>query len=147
MMKGAFLAIAAAILLIGGSVIAVNAQGKRLWTAPKAGIWRVSANDEENTDWKGRLTLIRKADGKYRGHFYWVSADKTTSGREYFNGRFDRRTGKLRLNAYAVKNIKGELGIGFYIASVNRQGRNIRGKWNSNDTIPGEWSAVWLKAR
>lgn len=146
-MKSTFLAFTAALLILSGSVVAVNAQGKRLWTAPKAGIWRVAANDEENTDWRARLTLIRKAENRYRGHFYWVSADKTISGREYFNGTFDRRTGKLRLRAYAVKNIKGELGIGYYIASVNRQGTNIRGKWNSRDSIPGKWSAVWLRAR
>ena len=146
-MKSTFLAIAAAILILSGSAVTANAQGKRSWTAPKAGIWRVSANDEQNIDWKARLTLIRKVDGRYRGHFYWVSADKSVSGREYFNGRFDRRTGKLRLRAYAVKNIKGELGIGFYIASVIRQGRSIRGKWNGDDSIPGNWSAVWLKAR
>ncbi len=146
-MKRTFLAFAAALLILSGSVIVAKAQAKRLWTAPKSGIWKVAANDEENTGWNARLTLIGKVDGKYRGHFYWISADKTTSGREYFNGRFNRRTGKLRLRAYAVKNIKGELGIGFYLASVNQQGRNIRGKWNGNDTIPGEWSAVWLKAR
>lgn len=146
-MKGIVLAFAAAVLIVCGLAIGVNAQAKKFWAAPKTGVWKVAANDEENTDWNGRLTLIRKVDGRYRGHFYWISADKTISGREYFNGRFDRRTGKLRLNAYAVKNIKGELGIGFYIASVNRHGRNIRGNWNSNDAIPGEWSAVWLKAR
>ena len=146
-MKNTFLAIAAAILILSGSVVTANAQGKRSSTAPKAGIWRVSANDEQNTDWKARLTLIRRADGRYRGHFYWVSADKSVSGREYFNGRFDRRTGRLRLRAYAVKNIKGELGIGVYFALVTRHGRNIRGKWNGGDSIPGKWSAVWLKAR
>ena len=146
-MKGVVLAFAAAMLIVCGSAIGANAQAKKFWAAPKTGVWKVSANDEENTDWNGRLTLIRKVDGRYRGYFYWISADKSISGREYFNGRFDRRTGKLRLNAYAVKNIKGELGIGFYIASVNRHGRNIRGNWNSNDAIPGEWSAVWLKAR
>lgn len=146
-MKSTFLAFAAAILILSGSAISANGQGKKLWAAPKSGIWRVTANDEENTDWKGSLTLTRKVDGRYRGHFYWVSADKTISGREYFTGRFDRRSGKLKLNAYAVKNIKGELGIGVYIASVKRQGRSIRGKWNSADSIPGDWSAVWLKVR
>ena len=147
-MKNTFLAFALAILILGGSAIAANAQGQRLWTAPKPGIWKVSAKDEENTVWKASLTLIRKGDGKYRGHFYWISADKTSSGREYFNGRFDRRTGKLRLNAYAVKNIKGELVVGDYVASVKRRGLSIfRGSWSGDDNIPGKWTAVWLKAR
>jgi len=136
------------IFLLAGSVTAVSAQAKRLWTSPKAGVWRVNAMDEEKEVWRGPMTLTGKSNGKYRGYFYWVSSDKTTSGREYFNGSFDRRSGKLRLIAYAVKNIKGELGTGNYVASVNNRGRNItRGKWSGGESIPGIWSAVWLKAR
>lgn len=146
-MKKNFLA-ATLLLVLAGSFTAVSAQAKRLWTSPKAGIWRVKATDEEKEVWRGRLTLARKSNGKYRGYFYWISSDKTTSGREYFNGSFDRKTGKLRLKAYAVKNIKGELGIGNYLASVNKRGRNIpNGKWSGDESIPGIWSAVWLKAR
>jgi len=136
------------LLVLAGSFTAVSAQAKRLWTSPKAGIWRVKATDEEKEVWRGQMTLARKSNGRYRGYFYWISSDKSTSGREYFNGSFDRRTGKLRLRAYAVKNIRGELGIGNYLASVNKLGRNIPyGKWSGGESIPGIWSAVWLKAR
>lgn len=148
MMKNCILAIAATILILGSSIVAVNAQSKKLWTYPKTGVWRVTAKDEENKIWNGRLTLNRKAGGKYRGYFYWIDAEKATSGREYFNGRFDRSTGKLRLRGYAVKNVKGELGTGNYRATVNRQGRNIyRGSWSGQNSIPGKWAAVWLRAK
>lgn len=149
-MKKLFLAFSASVIFFAGWVFVAQAQTKKLWVAPRAGVWRVSAKDDENTNWSGRITLAKRKSGgrtvKYRGYFYWLSQDKETSGREYFRGSFNRTTGKLRLKAYAVKSERGELGIGDYNASVNRKGRNIfRGTWAGTDNVPGKWSAVWLK--
>ena len=147
-MKRAILAISAILLIFLGLVLEGKAQAKKPWAAPRAGNWTVTARDEENTDWNGRLTLVRKGAGKYRGHFYWISGDRSVSGREYFNGSFDRITGKLKLTSYKVKNIKGELGTGDYFARVNNKGRNIvRGSWTGEDNVPGNWKAVWNKAK
>jgi len=151
-MKKLFPVIAALVFLFAISPLAAKSQSKRPWIAPKSGVWRVSAKDEENIRWSGSMHIAIRPnhDGTtgYRGYFYWISDDKETSGREYFRGSFNKSTGKLRLKAYAVKNIKGELGIGNYLASVNRKGKNIfRGSWSGAENVPGKWSAVWSKGK
>ena len=151
-MEKLIVVLSAAFIFFVGSTAATHAQAQRSWVAPKAGVWRVAAKDEADTVWSGRVTLAKRGVSrrivKYRGYFYWLSDNKETEGREYFKGSFDRLTGKLRLKAYAVRNVKGELGTGNYIASVNRKGKNIfRGMWDGENNIPGKWSAVWSKVR
>ena len=63
-MKRAILAISAIFLIFLGLVLEGNAQAKKPWAAPRAGNWTVTAKDEENTDWNGRLTLVRKGSRK-----------------------------------------------------------------------------------
>lgn len=151
-MKRLLFVFSVAVLFLGVSVFETTAQTKRFWVAPKAGLWRVAAKDENDTKWSGRITLSKRGSNKgvvkYLGYFYWQSEDKETSGREYFNGSFNRKSAKLFLKAYAVKNVKGELGVGDYVASVRKEGRNIfRGSWSGKDNIPGKWSAIWLKVK
>ena len=146
-MKRAFIATAIAATFFICSANAI-AQSKGSWTPPKVGIWLVTAKDVEGIHWSGRLHLAHRANGNgpvgYRGYFYWISRDKTTSGREYITGSFDRRTGKFRFRGYRVRNIRGELGTGNYRASV-RGGRAIHnGSWGGGNSIPGTWSAVWI---
>jgi len=117
----------------------------RPWIAPGAGVWTVTAKDEDGTKWSGRLHLVRTGPKDkmlgYRGYFYWLSGDRQTSGNEYFTGIFDRWSGKLRFKGYKVRNIRGELGTGDYEASV-RKGRTMRGDWAGDDAVPGKWSAT-----
>lgn len=121
-----------------------SAQKARLWTPPASGVWRVNAVDEQTIRWNGRLHLnrsgIRRNTVVFRGYFYWVSDDKTIAGNEYFTGRFDRTTGRLRLVGSRAKSIRGELGTAVYIAQV-RHGTRISGNWAGGDSIPGTWSA------
>lgn len=150
-MKKLLIASAALILFIGICPFSAAAQ-RKAWVAPKAGVWKVKATDEENTRWTATLRISKRGIGsrtiRYRGYFDWLSDDKEISGREYFTGTFTRSSGKLRLKAYAVKNVRGELGIGNYVASVNRKGRNInRGTWSGVDNVPGKWTAAWIKFR
>jgi hypothetical protein len=151
-MRKLVLVATSAVILSVATSATTHAQVRKLWVAPKAGVWKVAGKDEVNTVWTGSMTLTKRGAGKrivrYRGYFYWLSDNKDTEGREYFNGSCDRFTGKFRLRGYAVKNVKGELGTGIYIASVNQRGRNVRrGSWGGEDNIPGKWSAVWSKVR
>jgi len=144
MRKSAGLIVTVAAAFFAFCSISSAQKRPRPWIAPGTGVWMVTAKDEDGTDWSGRLHLSRAANkGKmlgYRGYFYWVSGDRKTSGNEYFTGIFDRWSGKLRLNGYKVRNIRGELGTGDYEASV-RKGRTIRGGWAGDNAIPGKWSA------
>lgn len=147
-MKKLFIALPILVLIFGLSP-AVVSQTKQAWAAPKAGVWKVSATDEENTKWTAEMRIVKRGIRnrlvRYRGYFSWLSEDGETSGREYFNGTFDRHSGKLVLKAYRAKSEKGELGIGNYRAFVNRKGRNIsRGVWYGPETVPGTWSAAWV---
>jgi hypothetical protein len=130
---------------------ALFAQTNRLWTEPKVGVWMVTAKDEEGIKWSGRLhlsrTSIKGAKVGYRGYFYWISGDRSTSGNEYFNGSFDRSSGKLRLHGYRTRNIRGELGTGNYRASGIAGKTLVRGSWGGQNSIPGTWSAVWKSSR
>lgn len=140
------------VLFVVVSPAAASAQLTRLHVAPRPGVWKVNATDVEKVKWSGTLNIakrgIRSGSVHYRGHFYWISADKATAGREYFSGSFDRKKGKLRLKAYAVKNIRGELGIGNYVVSVDRKGTKMfRGRWSGAESVPGSWTAIWVKFR
>lgn len=127
---------------------ATRSQAQRLWTPPASGVWSVKAVDEQTIKWTGRLHLtrsgVRKKTVLYRGYFYWASDDKQTAGNEYFTGRFDRTTGRLRLVGYRAKSTRGELGTAVYIAYV-RRGNKISGGWAGNDAIPGKWSARLIR--
>ncbi|HEV7699336.1 MAG TPA: hypothetical protein VGO43_03825 [Pyrinomonadaceae bacterium] len=131
--------------------LASFAQTSRPWTAPKTGVWTVTAKDEEGIKWSGRLHLSRQSTKGtkvgYRGYFYWIDAERSTSGNEYLNGSFDRSSGKLRLHGYKAKSIRGELGTGDYLASGLRGRRFIRGSWSGENAVPGTWSAVWKSSR
>ena len=150
-MKKLFFGFSVAVLFLAISPFTIRAQAARLWVAPRPGVWKVTAGDEANTKWSGQLRLSKvsgRGSVKYKGYFYWVSGDKVTSGREYFTGHFMRRTGKLRLAGFKVKNNRGELGTSNYVASVNQKGKNIHnGSWSGNGSVPGKWSAVWTRAR
>lgn len=106
-MKKRSTSVLALLFLTGICSVAVFSQSKQAWVAPKAGVWKVSATDEENTKWTAEMRVARRGvRGKlirYRGYFSWRSEDSETSGREFFNGSFDRFTGTLRLKAYRAK--------------------------------------------
>lgn len=147
-MKKLFIGLPALVLLIGTFSIEAVSQKKQIWVAPKSGVWKVSAVDEENTKWTAMMRINRRGVRnkliQYRGYFGWKSEDGEISGREFFNGTFDRFTGMMRLKAYRAKSDKGELGIGSYRAFVNRKGRRIsKGVWFGPETVPGIWSASW----
>ena len=151
-MKKLLIVLPVLVFLISLSPLTATSQTKQVWVAPKAGIWTVTGSDEENTKWTGTMRIakrdVRNKLVRYRGYFTWKSDDGETTGREYFNGTFDRTSGRMRLKAYRAKSEKGELGVGNYTAFVNRKGRNIsRGVWSGANTVPGTWSASWAKFR
>ena len=151
-MKNLFLTLFAVVLFIGFVPQISSAQNKSVWVAPKIGIWQLIGKDEENTEWTAQLRFTRKTTSKsitkYKGFFIWRSSNGEIVGREYFTGSFDKRTGKLRLKSYAVKNVSGSLAVGTYVGFVSRKGRRItRGSWDGNDVVKGTWSAEWLKFR
>lgn len=147
-MKKLFIGLPAIVFLIGIFSITAVSQKKQVWVAPKSGVWKVSAVDEENTNWTAVMRLNRRGVRnkliQYRGYFGWKSEDGETSGREFFNGTFDRHTGMMRLKAYRAKSEKGELGIGNYRAFLSLKGRRIsKGVWSGPETVPGTWFASW----
>jgi hypothetical protein len=129
------------------------AQNKSRWVSPKAGVWQLTGKDEENINWKGRIMFTKKTYSdksivRYRGYIVWSSPDDESSGREYFTGTFDRRTGKLVLKGTSLKIESGDLALGIYTGFVNGKGRRIsRGSWDGVDVVKGKWSANWLKSR
>ena len=149
-MKRAFVS-AVAILIAVTSAAEASSQKKDLFISPKAGVWTVTAVDEENTNWSGRLYLVRRAarrmNVRYSGQFYWRSADGAGIGREYFSGRFNRLTGKLVLRGHRITSIKGDLARGHYTASLSRGRRIFNGSWSGEESVPGKWSARWLRPR
>lgn len=139
------------ILLVFSFGSTAFGQKAKLWTAPKAGLWRVTGSDEQKTRWSARMHLTKTAAKgssiKYRGYFYWWSPDTETKGYEYFTGRFDRASGILSLKSSRVRSIKGELGIGSYSARARRGVTIHSGTWAGEDSIPGTWSAKWTGRR
>ena len=147
-MKKLFIVLPVVVLLISLSPLIATSQTKQAWVAPKAGIWTVTGSDEENIKWTATMRIAKRAVRnklvRYRGYFAWKSEDGETAGREYFNGTFDRWSGRFLLKAYRAKSEKGELGVGNYRAFVSRKGRNIgRGVWSGANTVPGTWTASW----
>ena len=147
-MKKLFIGLSALVVLIGIFSITAISQKKQVWVAPRPGIWKVSAVDEENTNWTAVMRIARRGVKnklvQYRGYFSWKSEDGETSGREFFNGTFDRHTGMMRLKAYRAKSEKGELGVGNYRAFLSGKGRRIgKGVWSGPETVPGTWFASW----
>lgn len=140
------------VIFIGFSLQTLSAQNKSVWVSPKIGIWQIVGKDEANSGWTGQIRFTGKTKSKsivrYKGYFMWRSSDNETSGREYFTGSFNIRTGRLRLKGYSLKNVRGNLGLGIYIGYVNQKGRRIsRGSWDGIDAVKGNWSAKWLKFR
>ncbi|HQU84003.1 MAG TPA: hypothetical protein PKY59_12785 [Pyrinomonadaceae bacterium] len=151
-MKKLFFLLFSIVLFIGILPQTVSAQKKTVWVAPKVGVWKVYGKDVENIVWNGRMHLTKRTKDKagihYKGYFSWVSEDEETSGREFFTGLFSPKTGRLYLKASSVKNERGELGVGNYIAAVNQKGRKIsRGRWSGKNVVKGIWSAEWIKFR
>ncbi len=140
------------VFFIGFAPHATSAQNKSAWVSPKVGIWQLVGKDEENTAWKARLIFTKKTYSKsivrYKGYFIWSSSTGKTIGREYFNGSFDKRTGRLKLKSYSVKSVGGALAVGDYVGFVSQKGQRIsRGSWDGNNVVKGNWSAKWLKFR
>lgn len=141
-----------AVVLLFVEVLPGDAFGqKRPWVAPKTGIWQLKGIDNADTSWTAVVRLVRlpRKNGyqRYRGHFDWKSDDGEGSGKEFFTGAFDRKSGRLKLKAHSVKSEKGVLGVGNYTAFVRQKGRKIvGGKWFGNDVVPGTWNASWLRA-
>lgn len=130
---------------LGGSIFA---QAQKPWAPPKSGVWQVKGSDTENTAWTAELILTRRGSNKgqprYKGYFEWKSEDGETSGREYFNGWFERKTGRLMLKAYSAKSEKGDIGVGNYLALGREKGtRLVGGRWWGHDVVPGTWTADW----
>ncbi len=151
-MKNLFFTLILIVFCIGFVPTTTSAQNKQAWVSPKIGVWQVVGKDEENIGWTGQIRFTRKTNSKstvkYRGYFDWKASDGETSGREYFTGSFDKRTGRLRLKGYLLKNVRGDLGLGIYVGSVSQKGRRIRrGSWGGIDAVKGNWSAKWLKFR
>jgi hypothetical protein len=141
-----------ALLLFCATAIPLSIAGQTrgVWVAPRSGIWNLKGSDETGTQWSAEVKLRRtKQKGKFqlfRGDFTWKSADGNAAGREFFTGRFDRRTGLLRLESNRVVAEKGDLGIATYVGFSRSKGRKIaRGKWNGPNVVPGTWSAQWVK--
>ncbi len=129
---------------------AIKAQSGSSFTAPRAGFWRVTGKDADGVIWGERFRITKRQLAgnivKLSGYFDWRSADKTTEGREYVRGSFERSSGRLTLAGYAVKNRRGEIAKTRYVAYVSRQGRLIsRGRWSGKDVVTGTWKANWLK--
>lgn len=151
-MKYFFILLFFAVLFIGFAPQNSAAQTKSVWVAPRVGIWQLTGTDEENTGWTAQIRFSGKTISgstvRYKGYFVWRNSDGTTTGREYFTGVFNKRTGRLRLKGTSVKNVSGDLGIGTYTGFVSRKGRRIsRGSWGGEDVVKGNWSARWLKFR
>jgi hypothetical protein len=143
----------ALFLMALGCASTAGGQSARAWTAPKAGVWIVTARDEEKTRWTARMHMTRtRMNGHtayYRGYFYWRSPDPDTEtkGYEYFTGRFDRITGRLKLHGARARSVRGELGTGDYQAKLSRGSRIYDGSWAGENSIPGTWTARWSRSR
>jgi hypothetical protein len=130
--------------------LSIAGQTRGGWVAPRSGIWNLKGSDETGTQWSAKLILVRtQRKGwiqRYRGEFRWRSAGEIAAGREFFTGRFARRTGLLRLKSNRVVAEKGDLGLATYVGFSRSNGRKIaRGKWNGADVVPGTWIAEWVK--
>jgi len=140
-----------AILVCAGVIpVAVPGQTSGNWVAPRSGLWNLKGSDDSGTNWSAKVKLVRtKRKGEfqqYRGEFNWLSADGSAAGREFFTGRFDRRSGLLRLKSNRVVAEKGDLGPAIYIGFGRTKGRKIiRGKWHGAEVVPGVWSAAWVR--
>jgi hypothetical protein len=146
-MNKIFLCLIIVVFFIGLFFQTSSAQSKVLRIAPKTGIWKVVGKDQ--VGWKGFLKLVKKRHYKsvtlYNGHFYWRSLDGEIIGYEYITATFNRHFGRLKLKGYALKNLRGELAKGNYLAFVTQKGRKIiKGSWDGVDEI-GIWSARWIK--
>ncbi len=131
---------------------AADAQAKRAWVPPKLGVWKVVGSDEDGINWSGSLNLTtRKRIGqkyRYRGSFYWRSSDLEHSGREYFNGTFDRASGRFVIVGYRIVLAKGDLALGRYVGNLKERGRRIvRGSWGGADVVTGKWSARFSRSK
>ncbi len=131
---------------------ALSAQSRLTWTAPKLGVWKVTGSDEEEVNWSGSIKFeTRKRVGsldKYRGHFNWRSLDGKDSGREYFTGSFNGKTGRFTIVGIRVTRAKGNIGTGRYWSHVRNKGRRLaNGTWGGKDVVKGTWSAVWIRSR
>lgn len=129
---------------------AIKAQSGPSFAAPRAGVWRVAGKDADGVIWGDSLRITKRQLAgnivRLSGYFVWRSADKTTEGREYVRGSFERGSGRLTLAGYALKNRRGEIAKTRYIAYVSRQGRLIsRGRWYGKEVVKGTWKANWLK--
>ena len=130
--------------------LTVPGQTSSNWVAPRSGFWNLKGSDDSGTHWSAKVRLVRtRRKGEfqqYRGEFRWLSTDGSAAGRESFTGRFDRRSGVLRLRSNRVVAEKGDLGPARYIGFGRSKGRKItRGKWHGADVVPGVWSAVWVR--
>jgi hypothetical protein len=151
-MRYSFFLLFLTVLFIGIAPQISAAQSKSVRVSPKIGVWQLTGKDEEETGWTAQIRFTGKTNSKsvvrYKGYFVWRSSDNETLGREYFTGVFNKRTGRLILKGYSVKNVRGELGIGNYTGFVSRKGQRIsRGSWGGEDVVKGNWSARWLKFR
>ncbi|CAN5630127.1 hypothetical protein BH20ACI4_BH20ACI4_34680 [soil metagenome] len=142
----------AALLIVSAPQFSA-AQNKSVWVSPRTGVWQLTGKDDENINWTGQIIFTGKTYSKnsivrYKGYIVWSSPDDESSGREYFTGTFDRRTGKLVLKGTSLKIESGDLALGIYTGFVNQKGRQIsRGSWDGVDVVKGKWSAKWLKLR
>jgi hypothetical protein len=142
--------VVAIFVCAAGIPLTANGQTSSKWVAPRSGLWNLKGSDDRGTNWSAKVTLVRtKRRGelqKYRGDFNWLSADGSSAGRESFTGRFDRRSGLLRLKSSSVVAEKGDLGPAMYVGFGRSKGKRItRGKWHGSDVVPGVWSATWVR--
>jgi hypothetical protein len=122
------------------------------WTAPKAGVWKVTGRDDDGTRWTGSFTVTRRqrvgSHFEIHGYFRWRSLDGETAGRESVKGTFYPANGKLSLRGYAVKSERGEIMRTTYASRVSNRGRSItKGRWYGKDVVKGTWRADWQKSK
>ena len=145
------IAFTVAILVCAVAVpFAAFGQTSGKWVAPRSGLWNLKGSDDGGTKWSAKVRLVRtKRKGEfqqYRGEFNWLSTDGSAAGRETFAGRFDHRTGVLKLKSNRVVAEKGDLGPAMYVGFGRSKGRKITGgKWHGADVVPGVWNASWIR--
>jgi len=104
---------------------------------PRTGTWSVVGSDSIN--WVADMVIDEINANNFSGYFEWRGGNNS-SGREYFRGAFEPRTGKVSIQGYRLANDRG-IGLGSYEAFLTRDNNDfISGTWSG-----GSWEGKWQK--